>query len=125
MGLQIVDNGTSKTFTNTRTGESWTATNADIAQRKADADAKTAENDPEFIPYDVFLDRVTPFYGAILGFAQAAAAQGNFQPMLWMERSRVEGGVYPNSERAITAKAAFVSAELMSQADADALFAAP
>jgi hypothetical protein len=68
---------------------------------------------------------VAPYYAAFVAYAQQQLNAGNVGPALWIEKARIDGAVYPNSTEAKAFKAAVVSADLISQADADALFAAP
>jgi hypothetical protein len=87
--------------------------------------ARSALRNPVVIPGAVFIERVAPYYAAFVAYAQQQLQSGNAAPALYIEKARIDGAVYPGSTEAKAFKAAVVSANLISQANADALFAAP
>ncbi len=111
------------TVTGLRDGQPHSTTaeidDAEIARRKAAADARrTARSTP---PLDgrVFLARLTDAeYTAII-----AASIGNIQLARWIEMLRMVGTVNVTDAVAMEAKAALVAGGLLSQSRADQVFA--
>jgi hypothetical protein len=75
------------------------------------------------IPGHVFIARFTPQeYAAIRQAAAAQLAQGNGQLSMWIDTALASGFVDPSLASAHAAKAALVSAGLLTQERADVIF---
>jgi hypothetical protein len=111
-----------------RDGQPYTVTadisDAEIARRKAAADARRAAMQPP-LAGDVFLSHLTDLeYAGIIGAANAQLATGNAQLYRWIETVRATNRINLAGSEAQTAKAALIAAGLLTQERADLVFAA-
>jgi hypothetical protein len=78
---------------------------------------------PNWLPATKLLERITPEYAAIRKAAADALEAGQAQMSLWVDTLTAQGGCDLNADSTKAAKAGLISAGLLTQERADAVFA--